>query len=317
MASILIVETVPRAKNPIDAHVRNAIAIKTVLEERGHSVDLLFVGENSQRFQKKYDVIFVSYATQYPFIHEIEKIEEKNVDTPWGWITNEYNLRPNAFAYTIFKRRRAFLLCNYALGSVKFACFDAEYSVNLNVLLFKMLPVSKKTHNLIYYGTYRKDREVYFRKYFNENLYLSTSAKNHKKFLHIKCKSKPIGKIEWNKPLLQAFRYSLYIEDPFTHNHFNNLANRFYESLACQSVLLFDQSCINTLKLAGLTNYEPFILKTSEDVLKYDEKNYQELLNIQFEWKTKIIEQREKIIVEIENVILEEIKHSGNGKSKK
>ena len=317
MASVLIVETVPRAKNPIDAHVRNAISIKTELEKRGHQVDLLFVGENSRRFQKKYDVIFVSYATQYPFLHEIEKIEEANINTPWGWITNEYNLRPNAFAYTIFKRRRAFLLCNYELGAVKFACFDAEYSVNLNVLLFKMLPVSKKTHNLIYYGTYRKDREVYFRKYFNENLYLSTSSKNHKKFLHIGCKSKPIGKIEWHKPLLQAFRYSLYIEDPFTHNHFNNLANRFYESLASQCVLLFDQSCINTLKIAGITNYEPFILKTANDVLKYDEKNYQELWKIQSEWKNKIIQQRENIVVEIENVIFEEMKNGTNGKAKK
>jgi hypothetical protein len=315
MASILIVETVPRAKNPIDAHVRNALSIKVELEKKGHCVDTLFVGENSKRYQKKYDVIFISYATQYPFIHEIEKIEEHNTDTPWGWITNEYNLRPNAFAYTIFKRRRAFLLSNYELGAVKFACFDAEYTVNLNVLLFKILPVSKKTHNLIYYGTYRRDREVYFRKYFNENLYLSTSTKNHKKFLHIGCKSKPIGKIEWHKPLLQAFRYSLYIEDPFTHDHFNNLANRYYESLACQCVLLFDESCINTLKRAGLTNFEPFILKTSDDVKKFDEKNYPELLKIQSEWKEKIQVERIQIIDQIEKIILTEIENGKKGKS--
>ena len=73
MASILIIETVPRAKNPIDAHVRNALAFKTELEARGHLVDLLFIQENSRRYQKKYDVIFVSYATQYPFIHEMDK----------------------------------------------------------------------------------------------------------------------------------------------------------------------------------------------------------------------------------------------------
>ena len=72
MASILIIETVPRAKNPIDAHVRNALAFKTELEARGHTVDLLFIQENSKRYQKKYDIIFVSYATQYqnPKLHD-------------------------------------------------------------------------------------------------------------------------------------------------------------------------------------------------------------------------------------------------------
>ena len=307
MASILIIETVPRAKNPIDAHVRNALAFKTELEAKGHLVDLLFIQEHSGRYQKKYDVIFVSYATQYPFIHEMDKIEEKNEDTPWGWITNEYNLRPNAFAYTIFKRRRSFLLCNYELGSVKFACFDAEYSVNLNPLLFKLMPLSKKTHDFIYYGTYRPDREVYFKKYFTEQVYLSTSTKNHKKFLHIGCKSKPIKKFGWDKPALQAFRYSLYIEDTFTHNHFNNLANRYYESLACRCVLLFDKSCKTTLKKAGINNYEPFLIESAKDFARFTKDNYEELLAIQAEWREKVLQERKEIIQSIENVIKTEL----------
>jgi hypothetical protein len=307
MASILIIETVPRAKNPIDAHVRNALAFKTELEARGHTVDLLFIQENSKRYQKKYDIIFVSYATQYPLIHEVENIEKMNEDTPWGWITNEYNLRPNAFAYTIFKRRRSFLLCNYEIVSVKFACFDAEYSVNLNPLLFKNLPVGKKTHDFIYYGTYRPDREVYFKKYFTEQVYLSTSTKNHKKFLHIKCKSKPIAKFGWNNPALQAFRYSIYIEDTFTHNHFNNLANRYYESLACRCVLLFDVSCEGTLKKAGITNYKPFLINSADDFVKYNADNYEELLAIQSKWRDKVVAERNQIITEIENVINTEL----------
>lgn len=307
MANILIIETVPRAKSPIDAHVRNALAIQKELKAKGHSVDVLFIQENSRRYQKKYDVIFVSYATQYPFIHEIDNIEAKNTDTPWGWITNEYNLRPNAFAYTIFKRRRSFLLCNYELGSVKFACFDREYSVNLNPLLFNDMPKLKKTHNFIYYGTYRPDREVYFKRYFSEDVYLSSSTKNHKKFLHIGCKAKPIKKFLWDRPALLNFRYSLYIEDTFTHNHFNNLANRFYESLANRCVLLFDKSCESTLKKAGIKNYEPFIISSSEDFKRFGEDNYEELLAIQSEWREAVIQERKTIIDEIEAVIKTEM----------
>lgn len=303
MANILIIETVPRSVNPIDAHVRNAINIQSELKAKGHKVDLLFTEESSKPYQKKYDVIFVSYATPYPLIKEIEKIEAFNKDTSWGWITNEYNLRPNGWAYTIFKANKSFLLCNYDLGSVKFACFDNSYSVNLNPLLFKNMPVLPKTHDFIYYGTYRVDREHYFKKYFNEKVYLSTSVKNHKKFLHIKCTSKPIKKFSWTKPALLNFRYSIYIEDEFTHNNFNNLANRYYESLACYCVLLFDASCVNTLKQAGIKNYESFIIHSSDDYSKFTKENYAEHLKIQAEWRNNIEAERIEIIRQIENVI--------------
>lgn len=306
MLNILIIETVPRAKNPIDAHVRNALAMQKELRIRGHNVDTLFIEESSKRFQKKYDVILVSYATQYPFIDNIDAIEAANEDTPWGWITNEYNLRPNAFAYTIFKRRRSFLLCNYELGSVKFACFDKEYSVNLNPLLFQDMPKARKTLDFIYYGTYRPDREPYFKKYFTEKVYLSTSTKNHKKFLHIGCTARPIKKFAWNSPALLNFRYSLYIEDTFTHNNFNNMANRYYESLACRCVLLFDKSCVGTLKQAGITGYEPFIIESAKDLDKFGAHNYEELLALQAGWREAVIEERKNTIIEIEKVLLEE-----------
>ena len=62
MASLLIIETLPRAENPIDAHVRNVIAIQKELKKLGHTVDVLFINENSRRFQKKYYVVMVSMA---------------------------------------------------------------------------------------------------------------------------------------------------------------------------------------------------------------------------------------------------------------
>ena len=303
MASLLIIETVPRAENPIDAHVRNAIAIQKELKKLGHTVDLLFINENSRRFQKKYDVVMVSYGTQFPFIHELDKIEEINKDSAWGWLTNEYNLSPNGMFYKIFKKTSSFLLCNYEIGAVKYNCFDRTYSVNLNTLLFNDMPKTKKTKDFIYYGTYRTDREKYFKKYLQDDVYLSTSTKNHKKFMHIGCTAKPIMKFSWNKPALLNFRYSLYIEDSFTHNNFNNLANRFYESLACSCVILFDKSCLATLKQAGLTDYEQFLISSTEDLKRFNEKNYDDLLKIQQKWKEIVILDKVKTTYTISEII--------------
>jgi len=312
MASLLIIETVPRAVNPIDAHVRNAHTIAKELRQRGWNVDLLFTEESSRLYQKKYDLIVISYATPYPLIKDIDKIVEQNKDTTWGWLTNEYNLRPNGWAYTQFKAHRSFVLTNFEIGSVNYSCFDAEYSVNLNPLMFNDYPKTKKTHNIIYYGTYRVDRANYFHKYLDEQVYLSTSSKNHKKFLHIGCTAKPIQKFSWQKPALLNFRYSLYIEDSFTHNHFNNLANRYYESLACHSVLLFDQSCLNTLEKTGIKNYEPFVIKSKHDFAKFDEKNYEDLYKIQLEWRNNIVKEQKATIEGIEKVLNTELKLSAD-----
>ena len=100
------------------------------------------------------------------------------------------------------------------------------------------------------------------------------------------------------------------MEDTFTHNHFNNLANRYYESLACRCVLLFDESCINTLKLAGITDYEQFIINSPKDYEKYTEKNYPDLLKIQLKWRDKVIEERINTVTEIENVIAKEMENA-------
>jgi hypothetical protein len=308
MHNILIIETVPKAVNPIDAHVRNALAIQTELKKLSFNVDILYINENSKRFQKKYDLVLVSYATQFPLIHELEKIEEINKDSIWGWLTNEYNLAPNGQFFKIFKKTSSFMLSNYELGAVKFSCFKRYYSVNLNTLLFDEKPVTLKTHDFIYYGTYRPNREQYFKKYFTNQVYLSTSTKNHKKFLHIGSKAKPIAKFGWKKPALLNFRYSLYIEDEFTHKHFNNLANRFYESLACHCVLLFDKTCANTLNQTQLVDYEQFLINGAEDLQRYNASNYQELLNIQKQWKNNVLFERNNTIKQISDIFTNEIK---------
>jgi hypothetical protein len=62
-----------------------------------------------------------------------------------------------------------------------------------------------------------------------------------------------------------------------------------------------------TLKKAGITNYEPFLIESAKDFSRFNSDNYEKLLAIQSEWKNRVIEERKEIIQSIENVINTEL----------
>lgn len=305
---ILIIETAARSNNPIDAHVRNAIAIKKGLVGLGHKCDLLFISDRCDDYGSDYDLILVSYATFYPIYDNMEDLLDRNEQARLGWITNEYNLNPNGMFFKRFKKQGAFMLSNFEVGAVTFSCFKNYHSVNLNLFLYKEYPDIKKSEDFIYYGTFRIDRQEYFKKYLTKHVFVSTSTKNMKKYKHIGCTPRYIKKLNWKNPLIRRFKYSLYMEDTFTHDNFNNLANRFYESLGAGCVVLFDKGCINTLKLAGIKNYEEFIVDGEKDLLKFKNRNFAKLLKKQEIWKADIRKQQKKLIKDIERILIEEVK---------
>lgn len=309
---ILIIETAARSVNPIDAHVRNAIAIKKGLIELGHKCDILFISDKCDNYGSNYDLIVVSYATFYPIYDNMEELLDRNEQARLGWITNEYDLNPNGMFFKRFKKQGAFMLTNFDNGAVTFSCFKNYHSVNLNLFLYKEFPDIKKTHDFIYYGTFRKDRQNYFKKYLTSDVYLSTSTKNFKKYKHIGCEAKFIKKINWKNPVIRKFKYSLYFEDVFTHDNFNNLANRFYESLGAGCVILFDKGCINTLEKAGIKDYKEFIISNKADMLKFKNKNFTKLLKKQEKWKLVINRQKKALIKEVEKIFLKEVADHGS-----
>jgi hypothetical protein len=210
--------------------------------------------------------------------------------------------------YKYFKDRGAFLLCNYTLGAVKFSCFDSKHSVNLNTLLYRDFTPKPKKHDFIYYGTFREDRKKYFKKYLNKPVIVSTSSKNMKKYRHHGCDPYFTNKINWRAPILSMFRYSLYIEDEFTHNNFNNLANRFYESVGAKAIVLFDESCINTLEKSEIENYQDHIVSDHKELLSFDKRKYKTMLKNQADWRQSIIELAEETADIIESVLRVECK---------
>lgn len=302
---ILFLECVSKSENSIDAHVRNCYLLQEYLKTKEHICDLEFNNTMNKNHKTDYDVIIVSYASFYCNFEEMKRIMKNNKKARLYWITNEYDLLPNGSLYKLFKERNAEIIANFESSASKIKVFKRHHMLNLNLLFFQQKEEQNKKYSICYYGTFRKNRTKYFKKYINnKEFYLSSSSKNFKKFKSIGCNFKPIKKMKWgeNKDTLGLFKYSLYIEDEYTHNNFNNLANRFYEALSNDTVVLFDRSCINTLKKSEIAkfDYSDFII---DDLKNINDRDYIKDVKKQNEWKQYIEDCRRKMLEEFEEII--------------
>tara|TARA_R110000823_G_scaffold113525_1_gene235543 strand:+ start:409 stop:1344 length:936 start_codon:yes stop_codon:yes gene_type:complete len=305
--NIAIVEIYPNKKidfsNAIDAHLRNSIIISKFLK-----CDLLCTEKDFKNsFNKKYDILILGYAARYAPFKTISKLVEKNPNAIKIVLSNEYNIDPLLSSFN-----NCILIANFD-SIIKTPRIKKQYFLNLN-LLFSKKPneFKEKKYDCIYYGTFRINRSEYFKKYLKENIYLSTSPKNFKKFKHIGCTPKLITKLNWQekKETLNLFKYQLYIEDEHTHNNFNNLANRYYEAGFCNNVVFFDVNCRNTIDKSELSYYkeqvEDYIVKDYEDLqnkIKECNKDFDKHLAIQKSWRMNEVTARTNMLKELKNII--------------
>ena len=262
---VAIIETALKSAKAIDAHVRNAQVISSYLK-----CDLLFSNVPFDR-EEQYDIIIISYASFYFDFKKFEYLINNQKNCIFGWITNEYDLQPNS----VFKKRIQFVISNFAESRYKKKWFGKYLMVNLNTL-FDRRPNNhyNKPYQSIYYGTFRPDREEYFKKYLQEGMILSTSAKNHKRYKSLGCKCKYTDKFSWEIGVetLNLFKSSLYIEDKYTHTCYNHLANRFYEALFTNTAIFFDRSCKRTIELSEYPIDDYFVVNSLQELLaKTDE----------------------------------------------
>lgn len=305
--NILIMETCTKTENGIDAHLRNAQEIKKFLEKKNHIVYLEFIDTLKYFDKTNIDCIVVSYASFYADFNNMKRIIQQNTKAKLFWISNEYNLMPNGSLYNIFKEREADIIANFERKSNDIKCFKTFHFLNLNLLLFDNdeRKINKK-YDCIYYGTFREDRKIYFEKYLQKNVFLSTSEKNIKKFIDSNCNCKFIKKFSWEhkKETLNNFKYSLYIEDIHIHENFNNLANRFYEALKCNVVLFFDINCKNTINKSKIDFDDYFYVENYEELIqKIKTDDYFLSLSKQKKWKTQAEEQKKQMLIEFEQII--------------
>tara|TARA_Y100001963_G_C6720780_1_gene419016 strand:+ start:261 stop:1193 length:933 start_codon:yes stop_codon:yes gene_type:complete len=308
---VALIEVYPNKKlkkhKAIDAHLRNAIILSDYLE-----ADLLCVESDFiKAHKKKYDVLVLCFATHYAPFKMIKKLVENNQEARKIVISNDVN-----FVSSIGGFRPYTLIAGYDCQKNKSEI--AAHTLNINLLLAKNANnVISKKYDCIYYGTFRKDRKNYFQEYLQDDIYLSTSPKNFKKYKAIGCNPKYISKLSWqkNRETLNLFKYQLYIEDNKTNTVFCNLANRYYEAGFCNNVVFFDSNCRNTINKSELKDYkeqvEFYIVKDYKDLqekIKECNKNFEKHLAIQKSWRVSEQFRRTTMMKELKNIIYNEQK---------
>jgi hypothetical protein len=123
---------------------------------------------------------------------------------------------------------------------------------------------------LFYYGTHREGRVDYFERYFSKVLYpVYISTYGNTNTIEFSKYNKTIKFVSAFDSIKQiaSFSLSLYIEDKESHTLYCSPANRFYECLAAGLPMVFDRSCVNTMKTAGY-DISDFVVDHSFDIMK-------------------------------------------------
>lgn len=309
--TLLIESSTPSA---IDAHVRNSTAL---CDELGWNIAYsLSERTNQTLFGRNWDNIIISSGTVYMDCQSVARVIKQNPKAQLWWMSNDYAIPPNSSVYRLLKERKFSVIASYPRHAGNIASYNQWHSLNLNLLLARPInqPVNK-THGLIYYGTFRRDRLPSFQRFLRTPfLNLSTSTKSVAKYKNIGCKFKLIGRLNWkpNKETLNRFSSSLYIEDEFTHRHFANMANRFYESLTCNCVMIFDRRCSKTLDVAGVIPRLDQVVSTCAEMdflaqkIHAEESFRLELLDFQKKWADDAMAQREELMLKLQSLMRHE-----------
>lgn len=190
---------------------------------------------------------------------------------------------------------------------------DRQHFININLLVSKYPnDITQKKYDCIYYGRWRPNRAKYFKRYIQRGIYLSTSTKNMKKFKHNGCNPQYLDTIDWTekKETLNLFRYSLYIEDEYTHKVFNHLANRWYEAGFCNNVVFFDENCWNTIMKSEISQWseeiKEYLVSGIDDLrqkIEWCNENFDKHLAIQKKWRSGEHIHRKLMIDELKRIV--------------
>jgi len=265
---ILLVETSVINKNAdVTVHIRNSFVLEQYLK-KNHDCRLVSQEEDITDIEEQFNYIIFISATFY-FKHErFSQLIHNQKNCKLGWITNEYEL----FMQDFLKQHSVdFIIANFEEWGLKKAHkHDKFLMTNLNALMAKPRnECIQKEYDIVYYGTYRKYRDSYFKKYLIDDMVLSTSGKNVKKFQLLNCDCWLMDKMSWKagEETLNSFKASLYIEDTKTHKLFNYMANRFFEALFCNCALFFDKSCTSTISKDAYKIPDYFIVDSYADLM--------------------------------------------------
>lgn len=269
----------------------------------------------ADKFQ--FDVFIIFGANNYFQAPKLLKLLENYHNPRLIWVVNEYNSSINHDLGILLAENNGLIVSNFPHEAFKVRNLQHLEYVVLNFNSWRINPlitqIDKRPYPIIYYGTYRPNRLRYFQKYFHKPLIVSTAKKNWKYFLKHGLFANYIPAINWDKHILKQFQTSLYIEDEFTHTHYNFLANRFYESINYGTIPVFDVSCLNTIRKSGYPYLENLLVNGLDEALELanripkEKEKYQKWL---LEWQKIAVEEKAKTTEKFYNLVVKWVKRS-------
>lgn len=291
-------------------NIRNMVVLSEYLGAK-------FFYNSKQLIENKeiYDVLVFGFGGISSNIEQIRQFAKTQNPKKIYWLKTEYDSTNPSLYYFCKDTSSQFTTIQNMVqtGGLGKFCQGVHF-LNLNLLIAKShLPVFlEKKYDCIYYSRWRPDRAVYLKEYLQRGIFFSSDTKNFKKHKHIGCNPRYIKKLSWDtkKPTLALFRYSLYLEDNYTHRVFNNLGNRWYEAGFCNNVVFFDKSCINTIKKSEIKDFfneiEYYIVSGHNNLMKKIEecnKDFEKHLRVQKRWRENEQELRSKVLKDIRDIV--------------
>lgn len=303
MIKAVIVEPEPRHKS-FTPYWRN----DKILQEK-FEVPIVN-GKFREFWNEKIEKIFLSYAAHWADVKEICAFLDRHSESSLYWITNDYLLNLNNDVAKILRKRGVVTVCSYPAPKRSRRGWMTWRTLNINALIYKglrPLGIAERPYSIVYYGMYRKDREIYFERYFYRDLVVSTSPRNVSLFKALGVKAHFGTPFYWHAKgsLLQRCLFSLYLEDAFSHSHYTYPANRFYEALGSGVVQLFDRNCLNTFETAGydISEYLVSDRKSLKQAIKEIGSNYDDHLTRQLRWRRKASAERRGTLQEFKEIL--------------
>ena len=295
-------------------NIRNMVLLSKYL-----GADFFYNAHQLSTRNNDYDVLVFGFGGMSANIEQVRQFVNKEKNRRIFWFITEYDSPKNPSLYYVCKDLSLgyAAIQNMQTDAMKDKRCIKRYMLNLNLLIAReQNALTEKRYDCVYYSRWRKDRKKYLKVYLQGDIYFSSDSKNFKKHKHIGCKPKYIKKLSWEqgKETLNNFRYSLYIEDEYTHNVFNNLANRWYEAGFCNNVMFFDVNCWNTIRKSEIAQYEnqikDYIVSTHKELLdkiEYCNKDFMYHLNIQKSWRKDELRLREKMLQELKDIVYQKL----------
>jgi hypothetical protein len=338
MKKVLIIESNEAVidrnyRNTSIVHVRNSVIIADYLNADLISCETEIEGV----MNKDYFAIICMYASGYMMYNKYLKILVKNKNAKVFWMTNEYSVPDNILLrkWVVECGIGYEMICNLKRESYKQSHLNLTirdrklndwirewYCVNLNCLIFdnsfvrtaKVDLFRSHKEDCVYYSTFRPDRVKDMLDYNGADYGISTSQKNVIEFKKAGIVARFGDKLSWTKgeETLYNYKYSLYFEDTHTHTNYNHLANRFYECLMLDVLLIYDYRCLSTIQQSGYLISEFMIVKNAKDLteliakLDNDQMLYEQMLNIQRSNIPLVIEEKQKVLEEISSIVFSE-----------